>query len=461
MFVRRARPAPPRVLATRRRAVAASSSPQLDCRRARHERRRQHRPPTAPPRRGRRLGRRLRARRHRPRRRACARSIGGSADRGRPRRRRRRVLRASPNFDPFSKAFVLSRGIVGDAARRARRSPRRSTSRASTSQTGALPRRRRRCALRDLPGAACDGGSASRSRTRRALERSSTTAVRCADARAAARGPQRRRTASRAPRRRPTRERRCWRDQAEQQPDRRRALRRGARRAARSPRRRSTTATCIPLERRRARASSTPSRSTSTRCTGCKACVTACHTLNGLDDGEIWRTVGLLHGGTRAAPGAADGHHRLPPLRRAGLPERLPGQRLREGPGDRHRQAPRRPVHRLPVLHAHVPVRRAEVQRGARHRAQVRHVQRPAGARRGAGLRAGLPERGDRDPRRRPARSRSRPREAGAFLPGAPDAAITRCRRPSTRRSAALPAQPAAGRLLQRAARSTRTCRWS
>jgi formate dehydrogenase iron-sulfur subunit len=30
-------------------------------------------------------------------------------------------------------------------------------------------------------------------------------------------------------------------------------------------------------------------------CTGCKACVTACHSLNGLDDDESWRSVGLLH----------------------------------------------------------------------------------------------------------------------------------------------------------------------
>jgi Fe-S-cluster-containing dehydrogenase component/DMSO reductase anchor subunit len=39
-------------------------------------------------------------------------------------------------------------------------------------------------------------------------------------------------------------------------------------------------------------------------CTGCKACVTACHHLNGLDDdeGEAWRSVGLLHGGTPAEP---------------------------------------------------------------------------------------------------------------------------------------------------------------
>jgi Fe-S-cluster-containing dehydrogenase component/DMSO reductase anchor subunit len=37
-------------------------------------------------------------------------------------------------------------------------------------------------------------------------------------------------------------------------------------------------------------------------CTGCKACVAACHTLNGLDEEEVWRTVGLLHGGTPDAP---------------------------------------------------------------------------------------------------------------------------------------------------------------
>jgi Fe-S-cluster-containing dehydrogenase component/DMSO reductase anchor subunit len=31
-------------------------------------------------------------------------------------------------------------------------------------------------------------------------------------------------------------------------------------------------------------------------CTGCKSCVTACHGMNGLDDGESWRSVGLLIG---------------------------------------------------------------------------------------------------------------------------------------------------------------------
>jgi formate dehydrogenase iron-sulfur subunit len=30
------------------------------------------------------------------------------------------------------------------------------------------------------------------------------------------------------------------------------------------------------------------------KCSGCKACVTACHSLNGLDEGEAWRDVGTL-----------------------------------------------------------------------------------------------------------------------------------------------------------------------
>ncbi len=37
-------------------------------------------------------------------------------------------------------------------------------------------------------------------------------------------------------------------------------------------------------------------------CSGCKACVTACHRMNGLEEGEVWRQVGLLHGGTSEAP---------------------------------------------------------------------------------------------------------------------------------------------------------------
>ena len=45
------------------------------------------------------------------------------------------------------------------------------------------------------------------------------------------------------------------------------------------------------------------------KCTGCKACVSACHALNGLDDNETWRSVGLLVGDPaqdyRARKGAA------------------------------------------------------------------------------------------------------------------------------------------------------------
>lgn len=36
------------------------------------------------------------------------------------------------------------------------------------------------------------------------------------------------------------------------------------------------------------------------KCTGCKACVTACHNENGLDEDETWRSVGLIQGGTSA-----------------------------------------------------------------------------------------------------------------------------------------------------------------
>ncbi|CAA6678020.1 MULTISPECIES: DmsC/YnfH family molybdoenzyme membrane anchor subunit [unclassified Lentimonas] len=37
------------------------------------------------------------------------------------------------------------------------------------------------------------------------------------------------------------------------------------------------------------------------RCTGCKGCVSACHSLNGLDDHETWRDVGTIHGDLKGA----------------------------------------------------------------------------------------------------------------------------------------------------------------
>jgi formate dehydrogenase iron-sulfur subunit len=59
-------------------------------------------------------------------------------------------------------------------------------------------------------------------------------------------------------------------------------------------------------------------------CTGCKACVSACHTMNGLDDGEMWRSVGLLHGGTADAPHqqtvTTSCHHCVEPACLSGCP---------------------------------------------------------------------------------------------------------------------------------------------
>ncbi|HKQ68315.1 MAG TPA: DmsC/YnfH family molybdoenzyme membrane anchor subunit [Polyangiaceae bacterium] len=59
-------------------------------------------------------------------------------------------------------------------------------------------------------------------------------------------------------------------------------------------------------------------------CTGCKACVAACHTLNGLDPNEMWRSVGLLHGGTAEAPAqqtvTTSCHHCVDPACMSGCP---------------------------------------------------------------------------------------------------------------------------------------------
>lgn len=59
-------------------------------------------------------------------------------------------------------------------------------------------------------------------------------------------------------------------------------------------------------------------------CSGCKACVTACHSLNGLEDTETWRSVGQLIGGSQALPiiqhVTTACHHCLEPACLAGCP---------------------------------------------------------------------------------------------------------------------------------------------
>lgn len=61
-------------------------------------------------------------------------------------------------------------------------------------------------------------------------------------------------------------------------------------------------------------------------CSGCKACVTACHSLNGLDETETWREVGLLHGGSASLPViqhvTTACHHCLDPACMNGCPTR-------------------------------------------------------------------------------------------------------------------------------------------
>ena len=47
------------------------------------------------------------------------------------------------------------------------------------------------------------------------------------------------------------------------------------------------------------------------KCSSCKACVSACHSLNGLDEGEAWREVGALFG-ERLVPKAKGGNTVVP-----------------------------------------------------------------------------------------------------------------------------------------------------
>src|SRR5690606_25643091 len=60
-------------------------------------------------------------------------------------------------------------------------------------------------------------------------------------------------------------------------------------------------------------------------CTGCKACVSACHSLNGLDEDEAWRDVGLLLSGPEGGESFQQHvttacHHCLDPACASGCP---------------------------------------------------------------------------------------------------------------------------------------------
>jgi formate dehydrogenase iron-sulfur subunit len=57
-------------------------------------------------------------------------------------------------------------------------------------------------------------------------------------------------------------------------------------------------------------------------CSGCKACVTACHSMNGLDEGESWRDVGSLVSDESYAPVAVTSacHHCADPACADGCP---------------------------------------------------------------------------------------------------------------------------------------------
>ena len=165
------------------------------------------------------------------------------------------------------------------------------------------------------------------------------------------------------------------------------------------------------------------------KCIGCKCCVVACNEQNGNPAAINWRRVGEIEGGwfpnaTRSYLSMGCNHCLEPTCLRAA--RSMPTRRIRS---TGIVQPQRRRLHRLPVLHLELLVRRAAVQPRARRRRQVRHVPRPSGARAGAGLRERLSGGRDRD-RDREHRGlagvgRGAPRRVDRACPSA----ITACRR--------------------------------
>ena len=142
----------------------------------------------------------------------------------------------------------------------------------------------------------------------------------------------------------------------------------------------------------RARGSSLRSRSTSIVAPAARRAWRPATALNGLDDGESWRDGRPAHGGTPALPVlqhvTSACHHCLDPACMEGCPVNA----YEKDPRNGHRQASRRPVHRLPVLHAQVSVRRPKVQQARESCASATcaAIGWPSGE--APGLRAGVPD---------------------------------------------------------------------
>ena len=299
----------------------------------------------------------------RPRRRARS---SATAGRGVPARRRRASTRSS-NFDPFSGAFVLSRGIVGRRATcpRSRRPIYKQSFDLRTGECLDDPVRARCTTFPVRVGRRPGAGAASRDAAVRRRAASSETPI------------------DRCPRR-------------AGRPHRRRALRAAPRRASWCPSRPATTAT-----------SSRSTRPRPGQQYGVRGRPRRLHRLQGVRH-RLPQPQRSRRRRDVAAVGAPARRHAprrpssrpsppLPPLRRPGVPERLPGRRLREGSGHRHRRAPRRPVHRLQLLHAHVPLRgaRSTTTAAASCASATCAADRLADGR-GAGLRAGAARTGHR-----------------------------------------------------------------
>lgn len=106
------------------------------------------------------------------------------------------------------------------------------------------------------------------------------------------------------------------------------------------------------------------------RCTGCKACVSACHSLNGLDDHEAWRDTGTLLGG-EDLPGwqqtvTTACHHCADPACLNGCP--VGAYEKDADTGIVRHLDDQRPMHRLLLLHPQVPQRRPEILQKTRNR---------------------------------------------------------------------------------------------